>query len=87
MADALIGSDARHGIEALVPSRSFTFTMIIASPAGAGAGAGFSFLSFFSCLGVSGFDPSSAGAGSDVRAEACARGVGACPLACLLRSW
>lgn len=33
--DVLIGSEAKHGIEALVPSRSLTFTIIIGSPAGA----------------------------------------------------
>lgn len=42
-----IGSDARQGIAALVPSRSLTLTMIIGSPEGAlGAGTFFAFSDF-----------------------------------------
>lgn len=41
-----MGSDARQGIAAFVPSRSLTWTMIMGSPVGAGA-AFFSFFSFF----------------------------------------
>ncbi len=45
--DVLIGSLAKHGIAALVPSRSFTFTMIIGSLVGASVGAAFFRFSFF----------------------------------------
>ena len=41
-----MGSDARQGIAAFVPSRSLTWTIIMGSPVGAGA-AFFSFFSFF----------------------------------------
>lgn len=48
--DVLIGSLAKHGIAALVPSRSFTFTIIIGWLVGAIVGAAFFFFSF---LGIS----------------------------------
>lgn len=44
-----MGSEARQGIAAFVPSRSLTWTIIMASPLGAGA----AFFSFFSFLGFS----------------------------------
>jgi len=48
--DVLIGSLAKHGIAALVPSRSLTFTIIIGSLVGAIVSAAFFFFSF---LGMS----------------------------------
>lgn len=44
-----MGSEARQGIAAFVPSRSLTWTIIMGSPVGAGA----AFFSFFSFLGFS----------------------------------
>lgn len=43
--DVLMGSLAKHGIEALVPSRSLTFTMIISWEVTAGAAFALGFLS------------------------------------------
>ena len=48
-----MGSEAKQGMEALVPSRSLTLTIIMGSLVGAIFFSFFSFLSFFSLLGFS----------------------------------